>query len=159
MKLACKLKTPIIRDSRTREVTDIYEPELPTRLYISLIQLGKGIALVQGKEEVDQEIYSILYRVCLDSCPRMRVKSLGMLFENCILEEIRIGLGGISEATVRRLLEDLELSRLVTKEPAKEQAGKKKGRPIYIYQLSSQCRKLLEEANPHASITASFTSQ
>jgi len=73
------LRTPITRD-RFAGVTEIPYPEYPTRVVKQLRKLGKGLALINERNEVNEEDLKCLWRVVLDDIDRTRLKTLISLF-------------------------------------------------------------------------------
>lgn len=159
VRLACfiaELRTPVVRDSRTREVSKVCESEYPARMLKALTILGEALALVSGRSSVEEEDYRILFKVAIDTAPKVRVDVLDNLLQGkkTIIElakELRV-----SKSTVRRVVEELELLGFVEESPhVKPFIGSKgSGRPATHYNICHSCIKTLEEISPevnHAS--------
>lgn len=78
------------RDYRTRTVGTLPEPEGPPRLIKQFKKLAIGLAMVQDKEEVDEEIFGILKKIALDLIPKPRTKVLQYLWREMAVEHMQI---------------------------------------------------------------------
>lgn len=98
------LRTPVERDSRSKDVIEVPTPELGTRI-------GQGFArLVKGFEMLGAENWRpYIRRLALDCLPTLRAAILRAKSNGCrTQEEIAITIG-ISQTTVNHVLEDLRL--------------------------------------------------
>ena len=104
-------RTAVLRDGFTREVEHVSEPERPVRLYLTLKTLLRGLMMV-GLEE--PEALSIACKAGLDSIPPVRLHVIRKLVQATEPLEIKDIIGGFSETTVRRALEELEFYAVLT---------------------------------------------
>jgi hypothetical protein len=121
------------RQEWNHDIVDDPAPEGNTRLPQQLAQIGRGWALLKGRDEIDEEDFSLICRAAFDSILPIRRK---------ILEAVMAGKSSYSEKVaakglISRTLEDLEMLNLI--EP-KEESGKK------TYSLSPYAMNLLSEA-------------
>jgi hypothetical protein len=123
--LVALARTHIHRDSYSREAVGEPVTESNTRLPQQLCQLARGSALLDGRSDVNEEDYSVVWRVAFDSVPSVRT---------AILMAIQSGQStyslGLPKATVERATEDLTLAGVLTD----------------LGDLSENARKLLAEA-------------
>lgn len=139
--LSARCRSPVVRNTYTRQVDDIPVAESPTRLATVLGQLYLGLELI-GLEE--QERNKVIQRIALDCMPqgRRRVLDLATTLNGN-------GNGGwfsinqaqldtkVSPSTVRRLIEDLAIHDVL--ETGKASVGKDK-----LYRLSEWAKTELE---------------
>lgn len=101
-------RTSIPRDFRTRQIIDIASPEVCTRMTGELTQLYLGMEAIGVDRE---DMWKSVNKVALDSMPLAR----RMILQTVMDGEARRGVGAIcervrvSDAVVRRVVEDLEL--------------------------------------------------
>ena len=74
-------RCPVKRDFR-KNVEYLPQPEGPARLMKQLTQLGIGLALVSGKNEIDFEVYGILKKIGRDLLPAIRLKAIKHLWDS-----------------------------------------------------------------------------
>lgn len=98
----------IERDRNTREAVGGPVAEGNTRLPQQLCQLARGLALLDGRSEANENDYKLVCRAAFDSLPPPRL---------AVLKAILAGKSpfslGLPKATASRALEDLELSGVV----------------------------------------------
>jgi len=120
--LACFLaqgRTGVSRDRYTRTIEYMPEPEGTARISKQLWVLGAGIATVQGKKVLDEDVYRILRRVVENSLPRHRGIILRRLWESMITSEdwaVTKTIGEMVQTptdTTKRYLEDLWVCNLL----------------------------------------------
>jgi len=110
-----KSRSQVMRDGYKREVNYIFDEEMPTRIAGQLIQLLKGLILIEDNREENNRI---LRKVALDCIPERRRKILNLF----LTEKKGFTLSHLSrltkypETTLRRVLEDLEISGFLEKE-------------------------------------------
>ena len=100
-----------------------YEPQAegPSRITKQLTQLGAGIANVNGKEEIDDEVYGMLKKVAVDTIPGMRYRIINWMASNgCMNGDMaltaQIGSGcNMTVNTARHHLEDFEIMEVAKK--------------------------------------------
>ena len=156
--LACfiaQARTGVSRDRYHQTVMAIPEAEGPARLTKQLWTMGAGIAIVQGKKEIDDAVYKILTRIAINSLPRHRNSILKTMFESLIMSSVwehtkAIGkLIATPTETVKRYLEDLWMLGLVARqvegEDDDDDAWKTKRVP-YGWQLSKSAIELIESS-------------
>jgi hypothetical protein len=106
------------RDRNTREAVGFPVTEGNTRLPQQLCQLARGLALLEGHSEVNEEDYKLVCRAAFDSLPPARMVTLKAILEGKSPFTI-----GLPKATVSRTLEDLELSGVLVKSSIAGQAA------------------------------------
>lgn len=122
----------------------LYKPmmEVGTRLAKQLAKLAIGIAIYRQQKEVDLAIYDLIRRIALDTAPDRVEEVVRQIREGCKDPETVMRTVDVSTrtrlpvATCFRILQDLELLRLVEKVGA----GNK-----YEWRLGKKLIKLLEE--------------
>ena len=128
------------RDRYTQQV--LYRPssEVGTRLAKQLVKLGIGIGIFRNKKELGEYEYECIKSVAAHTCPD-RVKMIIRAFWKAKKEDLdalttkEVSLRtNLPQATIFRLLEDLELLKAV-----KRSGGGNK----YLWQLSSQLLHLI----------------
>jgi hypothetical protein len=78
-------RCPVTRDRYTKTIDYTPQPEGPPRVFKQLQQLAVGIALVQGKNRIDAEVYEVIKKVAADQLPVSRLKAIEYLwFEEII---------------------------------------------------------------------------
>lgn len=113
-----RARSPISRDWKTQEITDVHPAEMPTRFAAQLSVLGRAMIVMNqcdgvadGLLETDKHI---LYKISLDSINYMRRKCLQKLVEYD--EVVTAGLAvklNFPTNTIRRHLEDLNVLEIV----------------------------------------------
>ena len=79
----CRARTHVPRDSYRKSIITVPEPEGSPRLAKQLAQLAKGSALLEGREQVNEEDLKLVQRVAFDCLPQNRLKILDHLIESC----------------------------------------------------------------------------
>lgn len=113
-----KARSGIIREGyHTREIEQIPDPELPTRLPKQLITLASAFSLMSNNQFTEDD-YALIYKIGLDSIPtkkRLVIEVLVKLDEYIETSEVAIFIGYPTNTT-RRILEDLQGLQLVDKQ-------------------------------------------
>ena len=117
---ATRARSYVERDGKTSALQFAPDPEGPGRMAKALRQLGRGLALGDDAEAVEDVHLAITLRVALDSMPVLRRRVLDRLAEVSLADsEERIREIGkelrVSTSTVRLALEDLEALGVVTR--------------------------------------------
>jgi hypothetical protein len=110
-----KGRAAVNRDSYTREITNVYDPEQPYRLNESLTSLYKSLAVIHPDD--GDRIKKILQQVSYSSIPYMRLKILELLATNDTQLKIDSfkDVLRVSDTVIRRHVEDMEAQKLVKK--------------------------------------------
>ena len=124
--------------------TVMYKPsiEVGTRLAKQLAKLALGVAMYQEKKTVDMEVYSVIRKVALDTAPDRVEEIVRQIWRACETENDALSTSAVSArtrlptATVFRVLQDLELLKLVNRIGT----GNK-----YEWQLHKKLLKLIAE--------------
>lgn len=103
----------IERDSNTRQAVGVPVAEGNTRLPQQICQIGRGLALLDGRAEANDDDYKLVCRAAFDSLPPARIAALKAILEGRSPFSI-----GLPKATISRALEDLELSGVLVKSDA-----------------------------------------
>jgi len=114
-----KARSGIIRESyHTREIEQIPDPELPTRLAKQLITLATAFSLMNNGQFTEDD-YSLIYKIGLDSLPAKRKLTIeALLKQEDYLETSEFAIAiGYPTNTTRRILEDLQGLQLIDKQP------------------------------------------
>jgi hypothetical protein len=120
--LAVRCRSSVERDSHTREVELIPEPEAPARLALVLLRLYNGLRAI-GVDEAQAR--RLAGKVALDSMPQIRRKVLDVV----VVEKEPIQTAMAAErleyptVTVRRACEDLTAHGLLTRHRGKGSKG------------------------------------
>ncbi|MEM4722152.1 MAG: hypothetical protein QXT73_08850 [Candidatus Methanomethylicaceae archaeon] len=102
------------RDYRTREIDDVPQFEVGTRLGKMLYSLCKGLALLRDSKEFECEDYAIIKKVALNSIPKVRTLVLDALARlkgadtSTVANHV-----GLPWSTTKMVLTDLEALGLV----------------------------------------------
>jgi hypothetical protein len=104
--LAVRCRSSVDRDSRTREINSVPDPEGPGRLTRVLAQLHKGFTLI-GNDPADTR--HLLTKIALDGMPPNRQRVVRLLaWIDSQLETKTVAMAiSLPEQTTRRALEDL----------------------------------------------------
>ncbi len=113
--LAAYARSPVLRDSyRAREIKDIPDHEVGTRMANQLLMLGIGLAMLQMESEIRDEDFGIILKSALDSMPRLRRCVLRALSEKGPTDQVTISnYLGLPYTTTKLAIEDLEVLGLV----------------------------------------------
>lgn len=95
--LATAMRTPVKRNYYRREVIE-YAPhkEGPGRMYKSCQVLMKSLAVVRGRNEVNEADYAVVVKVCMDSINSIRLEAIRALLKTA-------GMGGVRAKDVAKL--------------------------------------------------------
>jgi hypothetical protein len=114
--LVVRCRSAVERDSYSREVELIPDPEAPTRLVVMLERLLSGLDTI-GVDRADA--WAVLSRVALDSIPALRLAAVTALDAaglptdtTAVAETVRY-----PTTTARRALEDLHAHGIVIRHP------------------------------------------
>jgi hypothetical protein len=104
--LASRARSPVIRESRNREIELVPEPELPARLVGEFTQLWRGLALIGANED---QARTVIHAALLGGIPKQRRNALGVLLaDEGGVRTVQVAVPTRTpEATIRRSLEDL----------------------------------------------------
>ena len=147
----CRTSVPRDRYSKEIEVSPL--PEGPGRLSKQLMKLGIALAVIQQKEAIDEEIYSILKKVATDTMTALRLRVLRKTWDQHYTWENMdwvtakaLGLEtGIPKQTVSRLLEDLELLKVLSVSHHKSEPGSpSKGQKADHWQINKKACDMIE---------------
>lgn len=108
-------RCPVDRDYKGDTIEYDPEPEGPARLVKQLTQIGMGLALVAGKNIIDEEVFETVKKIGRDLISAPRLKILQSLYDARATEQgdSWITTRGVADAvskptnTVKRYLEDL----------------------------------------------------
>jgi ribosomal protein L37AE/L43A len=116
--LVALLRTPVVRDRYTSDVSYRPSPEVGTRLAKQLTKLALGIAIYRHRPALNKDILRIVARVARDTVPSNNEIAVRQLFlrrkeaETFTTKEL-VGWTRLPSATLTRILEDLALLRIV----------------------------------------------
>ncbi len=121
-------RCPVERDYRDRHVKYQPLPEGSARLVKQFMQMGMGLALVHGKNLIDEDIYEIIKKIGRDLIPAQRLAILKHLWDNRVFEYMNEWekTKAIADAismpvnTTKLILEDLMIVGLLNRERADE---------------------------------------
>lgn len=65
-------RSPVILDKKTNRVAWVPEREMPARMAIQLINIGKSLMIMSAEEELSRKNAKILYQCAMDSIPTER---------------------------------------------------------------------------------------
>lgn len=108
-----KARGVVIREGKSREVTDIPEPEAPTRLVKQLLNLFIGLSVISGG--FTDNDYRIIYKIGVDSLTATRRRITEYLF-NADSPQTLVDIAkevGYPQNSIRRQLEDMECLKLL----------------------------------------------
>lgn len=119
-----RVRSQVPRDPYRHELIDLPELEGPARVSVQLNQLAKGSMVYFGREEVTNEDLELLESLVFSTVPEARAKVLNAI-------DLRSGTSGrevarqlnITQAVVRRVIEDLMLLEVVTWEGDSERSA------------------------------------
>lgn len=139
-----KARSGVIRDGfSTREIEQIPDPELPTRLSKQLITLSFAFSLMNGGEFTESD-YALIYKIGLDSIPTKRRLVIECLLKSQEPQETAnvATTIGYPTNTTRRILEDLSGLQLVDRQ------SKGQGKADE-WSVSNETRQFLEKAQAY----------
>ncbi len=153
-------RSGIKRDSKDREITNVFDPEMPMRFAKQLILLAKTFSLIGYKDD-DRKI---IRKIAIDSLPKNRIKALKILSqpadktlqesdefitvesenksETCTTANIATQLA-LPTTTTRRTLEDLNALGFLHRDKLTEA----KSSPD-LWKLNSDWRELINSLTP-----------
>ena len=136
-------RSGIIRDSYTKEIEYVPDPEGPARLAKQLVTLGKALAIMGRSNEVSEKDYRLLYKIGKCSIARQRLLVINTLNEegdyvttSDVAKKVKYPTN-----TTRRFLEDLTALELIDRQHDRPGLADK-------WILSSKWKKFLEGAAP-----------
>jgi len=134
---AAAARSPVGRDWRTKEITDVPETEKPTRLAAGLGQLYLGLEII-GLDEVER--WRVVSRVALDSVPRLRsiIIKLAMSGEARTVPQLREHVG-CGANTIRWSFEEMERHGVFEQ----VEKGDRMGDRVGSWRLTAWSRKCL----------------
>jgi energy-coupling factor transporter ATP-binding protein EcfA2 len=118
--LVARGRSAVERDSYSREIELVPDPEAPTRLVVMLARLLQGLCAI-GLDR--QEAHEVVVKTALDSMPTLRRKLLVELFHATgeRMDTTELGQATLHPTTTtKRSLEDLTAHRLVERHPQGE---------------------------------------
>lgn len=136
------------RDMKYRPVT-----EIGTRLAKQLVKLGRMLAVVLGKTEVNTEVYSIVERVARDTATGFSleiVKAIADAGGSATRDSIRETLG-LPMTSLGEKLSDLAALGVVVKLPGAGPTAKGAKRPSDLWSISEATKTLWNKAQPWGS--------
>lgn len=139
-----KARSGIIRESyHTREIEQIPDPELPTRLAKQLITLFSALSLMSNGEFTEDD-YNLIYKIGLDCIPQKRKLVIQLLINSKdYLETTEVAVAiGYPTNTTRRILEDLSGLKVVDRE-SRGQGSRDR------WKLNEDIRELLKLTTPN----------
>lgn len=137
-----RARTGILRDGYTRDIEHVPDIEGPGRLAKQFASLLMGLAVIQGRENPKEEDYAIVYKVGIDSLPRVRAKVLTALNQeegqapSSLSERL-----DLPEGFAKRVLEELRVLGVI-----RSLGG--------AYFLSETTKGLLETSSPNLDVTS-----
>ncbi len=159
--LACFVagaRSGVSRDRSTQAIEYLPEAEGPARLVKQLFTLGCGIAIIQGKSEIDEGVYNILKKVGKDTLPSIRNSILEKMWQRKITsnswEKTRTlsGFFNYPVSTSKFQLEDLMVLGLVDRkiegnssEDEDDRYRRQETTPYY-WRLSDRCCDLIQSS-------------
>jgi hypothetical protein len=110
--LASRARSPVLCESRNREIELVPEPELPARLVGEFTQLWRGLALIGATEEQARQV---IHAALLGGIPKQRrIALLVLLNDHGGVRTVQVAARTRTpETTIRRSLEDLAALGLV----------------------------------------------
>lgn len=128
-----------------------YRPsfEVGTRLAKQLAKLGLGIAVFEGNSKMGESEYRVIRRVAMDTVPDRIEIIVRKLWQNCVKKTDAIrtqriaDLTRLPQATIFRVLQDLELLRIVDRSGD----GQK-----HVWRLNSKIEGLIETSAVYSGV-------
>lgn len=113
-------------------------PESGTRLTKQLGQLARLLAFIDGASEVGEEQFEVVERVAFDTAYGFHLEIVNVMMSlggEATKKQVRKAMG-VSDATVSRRFDDLQVLQVVTRlEETKDSGG---GRPASVWRLDSR---------------------
>jgi Toprim-like/CHC2 zinc finger/IclR helix-turn-helix domain len=142
------LRTQVDRDRYGDNLKYRPQPEHGTRLAKQLITLGKFIAIVEGKNKIDYETYTVLEKIGFDTATGFHidiVQAIIGLEEKATVAEISQKTG-LPRSNVTRALSDLRTINAVKKLTGQGPKSKETRKTPDIWRLSTKLENLWEKA-------------
>jgi len=152
--LACFIaiaRTHVDRDWKTQRILYQPEPEGSGRLTKQFTQLGYALALVQGRNNIDELVYRTLAKIGRDLIVKQRLKVLQHMWNERIADfaghwkvtrEIATQIN-MPTSTVKYILEDLMVIGAVNQDLESDMEKPVKEKTPYIWQLSQEICELI----------------
>ncbi len=118
--LVALARTHVQRDGYNRNIEELPEPEGNTRLPQQFAQIGRGWAALEGRDALNDDDFTLIRRIGLDSIPPARRAVLVALIGGRSPYE-KDGNVPAAKSVTNRALEDLEMLGLAERDPS---AGK-----------------------------------
>lgn len=109
------LRTPISRDSYSKEVNETPQPEQPGRLSKALGKLARSLAIVRFRSEVTTDDLITIKRITNDSVPSKRQRVIDALWDGVGEVSHLVERLGVSKSQIKRELEELKLLGAATR--------------------------------------------
>jgi hypothetical protein len=127
------LRTPVRRDRYSRDLLQLPEIESTARISRQFTQLIQGVTLARGVAEPGHPEVAIMDQVAVSSVPSLRLKVITGIPTDGIIPFDLVDRTGLPKTSVYRLVEDLELLGLVTREGTATQGQARFLRPTAKY--------------------------
>ena len=144
-------RCPVERDYRNQAVKYQPIPEGTPRLVKQFMQIGMGLALVNGKTTIDREIYQIIKKIGRDLLPTQRLRVIQYLWDQKAVStfahwldttEVAEGVN-LPGMTAKLLLEDLMVVGALNRNKGEAQGG----RPPWMWQISQKMGEFIGGAS------------
>jgi hypothetical protein len=163
VELISRGRTGVSRDRYTRTIDYLPQPEGTPRLMKQVWILGAGIAVIQQKSNIDDEIYEILKKVGRDSLPKHRDLILSSMWKGKLYGEkwdttrALARLINFPTPTARIYFEDLLMvgilnRRIEGEEIEGDDTWKSNESKPYFWQLSERCVDLIQRSQIHGPV-------
>lgn len=143
------LRAQVTRDRYDKEIlTHRPEPEVGTRPFKQFMKLARALRIVLRKKRYDDEIYSLIERIAMDSCTGFNIEIVSCLMENgnAMTKADVAHAISLSNSTVERALKDLEVLRVVKRRQS--QASGEAGRPASKWSVRGEMAHCWAVAQP-----------
>jgi len=119
--LASRARSPVLRESRNREIELVPDPELPGRLVGEFTQLWRGLAIIGANED---QARPVIHAALLGGIPKQRRNALGVLLaDEGGVRTMQVAVRTRTpETTIRRSLEDLAALGVVDSDQGEREA-------------------------------------
>lgn len=148
VQLIAILRAQVDRTNYSDEIKYRPIPEAGTRLAKQLVKLGYMLAVVEGKKEIDEEIYSLMERVAYNTANEFHLNIINIMMElggECTKTDIVTEMK-LPFTTVGKRIDDLEILKAIRISEGTKQAAGRGGRPARIYEVSNKIAKLWKES-------------
>ena len=139
-----RMTVPII--GRNQQLLFRPVPEVGTRVAIQLAKLAQSLAVVLNKSKIDQQVYSIVERVGMDTARGWNM-DIAVALANSkhpIERDPLSDVTNINAGTLNNALGNMRLAKVVTRERIPQKGA---GQPPYGYTLSPHLKKLWKQAS------------